>query len=202
MAHGPAQMILASSNARKIADVVETLEAKTDTVIHALELDLSSTQSVRKASAQVSKWVTSVDVLILTAGIMATPTFQESPEHIELQFAVNHLGHFLFTNLVVDKLLNSKRGATVVTYTSEAHQKAQLNIEDWTYNDGKDYDKWLAYSNSKAANILFSVGLVQKYGPRGLRAFSVDPGIIVTTSLTRNVAQSEFKALGERTRSL
>lgn len=94
-------------------------------------------------------------------------------------------------------------GPTVVNYTSEAHSRAQLVfLDDLSYGShGGNYNKWLTYSNSKACNILFSVGLVQRFGVQGLRSFGVDPGIIVTTSLTRSVPPEDFIALGElRTR--
>ncbi|KAI9738279.1 MAG: hypothetical protein M1834_008777 [Cirrosporium novae-zelandiae] len=196
IAHKPRQLILASQDEHKIADVIRSFVIPLGTIVLPLHLDLSSLESVRTAAFKVSKWVTCIDALILTAGVMAIPTFQTSADGVEMQFAVNHLGHFLFTNLLIDKLLLSQDGAAVATYTSEAHQRANLNLDDINYRDGNNYNKWLAYANSKAANVLFSVGLAQHFGDRGLRSFAVDPGIIVTTSLARSVSQEEFKTLG------
>ncbi|KAM6516361.1 hypothetical protein FALCPG4_014545 [Fusarium falciforme] len=125
---------------------------------------------------------------------MALPSYQKSKDGIEMQFAVNYLGHFLFINLLVDKLLAGD--AIVVAYSSEAHTRADLGFpDDLTYSECKTYEKWTACSNSKACDVLLSVGLVEKFGKRGLRSFSVDPGIIVSTSLTRSVPQEDFQAM-------
>lgn len=101
MAHQPAQLILASQSEKKICDVIASLDIPSETVVRALCLDLSSLETVRVAAAQVSEWVASIDVLICSAGIMATSTYQTSMDGFELQFAVNRLGHFLFTNLLI-----------------------------------------------------------------------------------------------------
>ncbi|KAJ5804826.1 hypothetical protein N7474_010691 [Penicillium riverlandense] len=198
LAHQPAQLILASRSEKKINEVIASLVIPSETVVRSLCLDLSSLKAVRAAAAQVSEWVASIDGLICTAGIMATSTYQTSVDGFELQFAINHLGHFLFTNLLIEKLLAAPGGPTVVNYTSEAHSRAEMGfLDDLSYGShGDNYNKWLAYSNSKACNILFSVGLVQRFGARGLRSFGVDPGIIVTTSLTRSVPPEDFIALG------
>lgn len=203
LAHQPAQLILASRSEKKINEVIGSLVIPSETVVRSLCLDLSSLKAVRAAAAQVSEWVASIDGLICTAGIMAPSTYQTSMDGFELQFAINHLGHFLFTNLLIEKLLAAPGGPTVVNYTSEAHSRAKMDfLDDLSYGShGDSYNKWLAYSNSKACNILLSVGLVQRFGARGLRSFGVDPGIIVTTSLTRSVPPEDFIALGElRTR--
>ncbi|KAF9243951.1 hypothetical protein DTO013E5_10158 [Penicillium roqueforti] len=199
VAHQPAQLILASQS-EKICDVIASLDIPSEIVVRALCLDLSSLETVRVAAAQVSEWVASIDVLICSAGIMATSTYQTSMDGFELQFAVNHLGHFLFANLLIEKLMAAPGGPTVVNYTSEAHSRAQMDfLDDLSYGShGGNYNKWLAYSNSKAYNILFSVGLVQRFGVQGLRSFGVDPGIIVTTSLTRSVPPEDFIALDEK----
>ncbi|KAL7963377.1 hypothetical protein V8C34DRAFT_322234 [Trichoderma compactum] len=85
----------------------------------------------------------------------------------------------------------------VVTYSSEAQSRANLSfLDDLSHNGGKDYEKWTAYSNSKACHVLLSVGLVQHFGRRGLRSFSVDPDVVVTTGLTRSVPMEDFQALG------
>jgi NAD(P)-dependent dehydrogenase (short-subunit alcohol dehydrogenase family) len=199
LAHQPAQLILASKSEQKINEVIASLVIPSETVVRSLSLDLSSFKAVRAAAAQVSEWVASIDGLICTAGIMATSTYQTSVDGFELQFAINHLGHFLFTNLLIEKLLAAPGGPTVVNYTSSAHSHAKMDfLDDLSYgSQGDNYNKWLAYSNSKACNILFSVGLVQRFGARGLRSFGVDPGVIVTTSLTRSVPPEDFIALGE-----
>lgn len=196
MAKGPATLILASQTPSKLEEVISSLDIPHGTTVRPLVLDLASLDGVRRAAADVNSYVQAIDSIICTAGVMATPSYHKSKDGFELQFAVNHLGHFLFVNLLMDKLLD--RNATVVVYTSEAHTRAKLDfLDDPSYNAGKVYEKWSAYSNSKLCNILFSAGLAQRFGERNLRSFSVDPGIIVTTALTRDVPQEDFIALGE-----
>lgn len=195
VAQRPAQLILASQTKAKLQNVIESLEVPTGTIVRSLVLNLASLDSVRAAAIELSNSVTAIDAMICTAGVMATSSYQESEDGIELQFAVNHLGHFFFIRQLMEKLLAGE--ASVVMYTSEAHTRANLGfLDDLTYDGGKSYEKWIAYSNSKICNILMSVGLVQHFGTRGLRSFSVDPGIIVTTSLTRSVPIGDFRAMG------
>lgn len=195
MAQKPAKLILASRSAEKLQEVIKSLKIPQGTDVQPLVLDLSSLEAIRKAAAEVARSVAVLDAIIGTAGVMGIP-YELSKDRIEMQFAVNHLGHFLLINLLVDKLLASEH-STVVTYSSEAHTRANLSfLDDLSYNGGKDYEKWTAYSNSKACDVLLAVGLVQHFGQRGLRAFSVDPGIIVSTGLTRSVPMEEFQALG------
>ncbi|PNP52068.1 hypothetical protein THARTR1_07277 [Trichoderma harzianum] len=196
LAQKPAKLLIASRAADKLQDVIKSLDIPPGTVVQPIVLDLSSLEATRKAAAEVNSSVTVLDAMICTAGVMAVPSYEKSKDDIEMQFAVNHLGHFLFINLLIEKLLASEHGV-VVTYSSEAQSRANLSfLDDLSYNDGKDYEKWTAYSNSKACDVLLSVGLVQHFGQRGLRSFSVDPGVIVTTGLTRSVPMEDFKALG------
>ncbi|KAM0438685.1 hypothetical protein ACHAPT_001441 [Fusarium lateritium] len=195
LAQSPAKLILASQTESKLHEVIESLEIPAGVSVRPLVLDLASRDAIRKAAAELSTLVDVVDAMICTAGVMALPSYQETKDGIEMQFAVNHLGHFLFINLMVDKLLAGD--ATVITYTSEAHTRTDLGfLDDLTYGKGTTYEKWTAYSNSKICDILLSVGLVEHYGKRGLRSFSVDPGIIVSTALTRSVPQEDFRAMG------
>ncbi|KAL6795259.1 NAD(P)-binding protein [Trichoderma sp. SZMC 28012] len=196
LAQKPAKLLIASRAADKLQEVIKSLDIPQGTVVQPIVLDLSSLEATRKAAAEVNSSVTVLDAMICTAGVMAVPSFEKSKDDIEMQFAVNHLGHFLFINLLIEKLLASEHGV-VVTYSSEAQSRANLSfLDDLSYNNGKDYEKWTAYSNSKACDVLLSVGLVQHFGQRGLRSFSVDPGVIVTTGLTRSVPMEDFKALG------
>ncbi|KAH7244816.1 hypothetical protein B0J15DRAFT_564606 [Fusarium solani] len=190
-----ARAILASQTESKLHEVIKSLDTPAGTSVYPLVLDLASHDAVRKAAAELSSFVDVVDAMICTVGVMAIPSYQRSKDGIEMQFAVNYLGHFLFINLSADKLLAGN--ATVVTYTSEAHTRADLDfLDDLTYSEGNNYEKWTAYSNSKACDILLSVGLAEKFGKCGLRSFSVDPGIIVSTALTRSVPQEDFRAMG------
>ena len=196
-ARSPRLLILGSRDQAKILEVIASLPIKDETRIMPLQLDLSSFASVRAAAAKVLEWTTRIDVMIQTAGVMAVPKYVLTPDGIESQFAINHLGHFLLTALLKSALTSSTGDiARVVTYTSKGHTQATLRLPDINFEDGKLYDKWWAYGNSKACDILFAIGLAQRFGKQGIQAFAVDPGVVVTTSLTRDIPKEEFVALG------
>lgn len=131
--HDPALLILASRSEDKILKVIDDLKASVATTVRPLELDLASLKSVRAAASKVLEWTTSVDAVIETAGVMAVPEFKKSEDGVEMTFAVNHLGHFLLTNLILPSLLAAKGGARVVPFSSDAHNQAVLNLDDVTF---------------------------------------------------------------------
>ena len=95
-----------------------------------LVCDLSSQESIRKAAEEVNAYPESLDVMINSAGVMATP-YSVTKEGLELQFGTNHIGHFLFTNLVLGNLLH--RGATnvrVVNVSSSGHKRGPVRFDD------------------------------------------------------------------------
>ncbi|OIW22420.1 NAD(P)-binding protein [Coniochaeta ligniaria NRRL 30616] len=196
VAQRPAQLILASKTESNLHGVIKSLQIPEGTTVRPLVLNLGSLDAVRKAAFEVSGWTKAIDAAIFTAGVMAVPEYTTSEDGIELHFAVNHLGHFLFANLLVDKLLAGN--ATVVNYSSEAHKRASPGfLDDLTYDNGKGYDKWAAYDNSKLCNIAFSVGLVQHFGRENLRSFAIDPGVILASALTRSVPPEDFVSKGQ-----
>ncbi|TFK78017.1 NAD(P)-binding protein, partial [Polyporus arcularius HHB13444] len=140
-----------------------------------------------------------IDVLVNNAGIMATP-YGKTVDGIESQFGTNHIGHFLFTNLIIPKLLESKQGR-VVNVSSNGHRLSDIRWDDFNFQDGTTYNKWVAYGQSKTANILFSVELAQRLGSKGLKAFSLHPGTIMT-NLGRSATNDDFEALQALDRAL
>ncbi|RDX44010.1 dehydrogenase [Lentinus brumalis] len=193
-AHKPKLLILAGRSVPKAAETARELEAAHPGVAtRTLELDLGSQAQIRKAAAEVLSWPEPIDVLVNNAGIMATP-YGKTVDGIESQFGTNHIGHFLFTNLIMPKLLESKQGPRVVNVSSNGHRLSDIRWDDFNFQDGKTYNKWLAYGQSKTANILFSVGLAQRLGSKGLKAFSLHPGTIMT-NLGRSATQEDFEAL-------
>ncbi|KAI0695684.1 NAD(P)-binding protein [Cerioporus squamosus] len=179
-AHQPKLLILAGRSGSKLAETARELEAAhPDVTTRTLELDLSSQAQVRKAAAEVLSWPGPIDVLVNNAAVMATP-YQETPDGLEMQFGTNHIGHFLFTNLIMPKLLESTAAPRVVNVSSSGHRFSDIRWDDLDFEGGKAYDKWRAYGQAKTANILFSVGLAQRLGSKGLKSFSLHPGAIIT----------------------
>ncbi|KAF5618917.1 oxidoreductase [Fusarium sp. NRRL 52700] len=180
----PSLLILAGRNASKLQEMSEAItKANPSVKTRSLVVDLGSLASVRKAAEEVNSWsdVPSIDVVVNNAGVMAIP-YTKSVDGYEMQFAICHLGHFLLTNLIMDKLLDSG-SPRVVNISSNGHSLGPVRFADPHFSDGELYDQWTAYGQSKTANMLFSVSLAQKLGSRGLQSYSVHPGLILSTGL-------------------
>jgi len=132
-------------------------------------------------------------MLINNAGVMWTP-LQRDERGYEGQFSTNHLGHFQLTAKLWDALKKAN-GARVVTVSSSGHHYSPVLFEDVNYT-ARNYDKFEAYGQAKTANILFTVELDKKAQPFGVRAFTLHPGVIFETNLTRYLGVEDFVALG------
>ncbi|KAJ5816973.1 hypothetical protein N7447_009206 [Penicillium robsamsonii] len=179
----PAWLILAARNADKLAKMAaEITTAQPEIQVRTLQVDLGSLKSVQEAAAQVnSSWddIPVIDVLVNNAGIMAVD-YQLSPEGFESHLATNHLGPFLFTNLIIKKIVAAKEPRIVVV-SSDGHRLNPFRFYDYNFDDGKTYDRWHAYGQSKTANMLFAISLAQKLGIKyNLQAYSLHPGVIWT----------------------
>jgi NAD(P)-dependent dehydrogenase (short-subunit alcohol dehydrogenase family) len=145
-------------------------------------LDLADLDSVRAFADSFP--YDRIDLMINSAGIMASPQTVVGPGW-EAQFAVNHLGHFALVNRLWDRLND---GARVVSVSSAAHHASGIRWDDPWFERG--YDRWLAYGQAKTANALFAVHLDRLGGARGVRAFSLHPGAILTP-LQRHMTTQE-----------
>lgn len=125
--------------------------------------------------------------LINNAGIMAAPLTRDA-RGLEAHFATNHLGHFQLTGRLWPALVAAK-GARVVSLSSRGHRRAAVDFEDPNF-ERRPYDKWIAYGQSKSANVLFAVGLDRRGEAHGVRAFAVHPGAILT-DLVRHMSEEE-----------
>ncbi|ESR35207.1 hypothetical protein CICLE_v10005473mg [Citrus x clementina] len=170
------------------AIVKEIPSAKVD----AMELDVSSLASVRKFASEYNSQGRPLNILINNAGIMASP-FMLSKDNIELQFATNHLGHFLLTHLLLDTMKKtaqkSSREGRIVNVSSEAHRFAYSEgIRFDKINDESAYNSFGAYGQSKLANILHAKELAKHLKEDGVNitANSLHPGSIVTNLFRYN----------------
>ncbi|KAI0014746.1 WW domain-containing oxidoreductase [Xylariomycetidae sp. FL0641] len=178
---GPALLILAGRNPAKAEQTAAAVRAaNAEVATRVLELDLGSLAAVRRAAATVRSWadVPRIDVLVNNAGIMAVD-YRLSPDGLESQLATNHVGPFLFTNLVADQVLASA-APRVVNVSSDGHRLNPMRWGDYNFDGGKTYNKWHAYGQSKTANMLFTLSLAEKLAGRGLLAYSLHPGVIGT----------------------
>lgn len=127
----PYLLILAGRNASKLQEMSEAVtKANPSVKTRSLIVDLGSLASVRKAAEEVNSWndVPSIDVVVNNAGVMAIP-YTKSVDGYEMQFAICHLGHFLLTNLIMDKILASE-SPRVVNISSNGHSLGPVRFAD------------------------------------------------------------------------
>ncbi|PHH73504.1 hypothetical protein CDD82_5404 [Ophiocordyceps australis] len=190
-AASPALLILAGRDADKLKQTQEHIvEQHPKTAIRLLLLNLDSQAAIRKAADEVKSWasVPCIHVVVNSAGIMAQP-YGQTEDGIERHLGSNHIGHFLFVNLIMDKILAAPE-PRIVSVTSDGHRLSAIRWADYNFDEGRTYNRWLAYGQSKTANILFAVSLAEKLGKRGLRAYSVHPGVIYGTGLGSHLDMS------------
>ncbi|CAH8306501.1 unnamed protein product [Eruca vesicaria subsp. sativa] len=152
-----------------------------------MELDLSSMESVRRFASDYKSTGLPLNILINNAGIMACP-FMLSKDNIELQFATNHLGHFLLTKLLLDTMKNtsieSKREGRIVNLSSEAHRFSYPEgVRFDKINDVSSYSSIQAYGQSKLCNVLHANELARQLKEDGanIKVNSLHPGAIMTS---------------------
>ncbi|KAJ8277726.1 hypothetical protein GJAV_G00079130 [Gymnothorax javanicus] len=151
-------------------------------VIH--KLDLSDTKSIRAFAEIINKEEKQVNILINNAGIMMCP-YSKTADGFEMQFGVNHLGHFLLTYLLID-LIKRSAPARIVNVASLAHSWGSIKLDD--INSEKNYDAAKAYGQSKLANILFTRSLARRLKGSGVTVYSLHPGV-VQSELWRNLSK-------------
>ncbi|GAA5906277.1 hypothetical protein JCM5296_000302 [Sporobolomyces johnsonii] len=191
--HNPKLLILAGRNLDKISETGQRIKQEAPSVeIKPLLLDLSSLEATRKAAEEVLSWNIAIDVLINNAGVMAIKNRTLSTDGIEMQFATNHVGPFLFTNLILPCLRRSL-SPCIVNVSSWGHHFSPFRADDPNFEQDGSYTEWLAYGQSKTSNMLFAVALSK----RGIPAISLHPGAI-HTNLERHMNEEEKIAIAGR----
>jgi NAD(P)-dependent dehydrogenase (short-subunit alcohol dehydrogenase family) len=136
-------------------------------------LDLGSLASVRDAADELKSKYGTIDLLINNAGVM-TPPKETTADGFELQFGTNHLGHFALTGLLLDRLLPVP-GSRVVTVSSVGHRFARaIRFEDLQWE--RDYNRIVAYGQSKLANLMFTYELQRRLTGQRTTALAAHPG--------------------------
>jgi NAD(P)-dependent dehydrogenase (short-subunit alcohol dehydrogenase family) len=182
--HG-AHVVLAVRNLDKGKDAAARITAQSPGADVALqELDLTSLDSVRAAAEQLRSDHDRIDLLINNAGVMYTPK-STTQDGFELQFGTNHLGHFAFTGLLLDRLL-PVAGSRVVTVSSVGHRiLADIHFDDLQWE--RRYNRVAAYGQAKLANLLFTYELQRRLAAHGTTiAAAAHPGMS-DTELMRNM---------------
>jgi NAD(P)-dependent dehydrogenase (short-subunit alcohol dehydrogenase family) len=187
-----AHVIIGGRNKATIEAAAKELSSS-GTVL-ARELDLLSLKSV----SQFADWIISLDrpldVLILNAGIMASP-LARSADGIESQLATNFIGHAALASKLAPALLAAGE-ARVISLSSSAHQMSPVVFDDINF-DRRAYDPWEAYGQSKTANALLAVKIWNELGARGVTAHAVHPGGVFT-GLMKHVTGDVAAVLSRR----
>ncbi|MFG2041966.1 SDR family NAD(P)-dependent oxidoreductase [Dactylosporangium sp. NPDC048998] len=168
---------------RVAADIVATTGNKQ---VHVGPLNLADQSSVRAFAAA---WEGPLHILVNNAGLMASP-LARTAQGWEMQFATNHLGHFALAAGLLPAL-RAARGARVVSVSSSAHQLSPVVFDDIHF-ERREYDPWLAYGQSKTANVLFAVEADRRWAGDGIRVNALHPGSIAT-NLQRHVDPEEIE---------
>ncbi|MCP4435729.1 MAG: SDR family NAD(P)-dependent oxidoreductase [Actinomycetia bacterium] len=169
LAAAGADVVMACRNMKKAADAARRVEAaSTGGRVSVLALDLSSQSSVREAASKATAELGRVDMLVNNAGVMAVPR-ELTEDGWERQLATNHLGHFAFTALLWP-LLAEAPAARVVAVSSNAHRMGRIRFDDL---DGeRSYNPWVAYAQSKLADLLFVAELQRRLDAVGSPAMA------------------------------
>lgn len=189
LAGAGAEVVLAARDQTKAAAAVQSiLAAHPAARLTIVELDLASLESVRGAAERIRASRLTIDILVNNAGLMALPE-RRTADGYEMQFGVNHLGHWAFTAQLLEPLVRADH-ARVVTVTSTAHHIGRTVNPDDVNLEGH-YRPWSAYGRAKLANFHFGLGLQQEFERAGVRAASLvaHPGLSNTDLQAHTVAE-------------
>ncbi|KAF7542443.1 hypothetical protein G7Z17_g11568 [Cylindrodendrum hubeiense] len=224
----PAHLVICGRTPSKIQECIDALKAEFPGVDYrALKIDLSSQESVRSAAAELLSWsdVPTVNILVNSAGVMGLPERTLSKDGIEIHFATNHIGHWLFTCLLMPKFIKaaegSPNGATRIVNVSsaspmvscmrwsdinfdtpnkdlpEAEQPNYEWLKVWGYTDieEKTYIPLDGYNRSKVANVLFGIGANKRLYEKYGILTLAVHPGIIETELGRDFAQETLEAV-------
>lgn len=166
--------VLAASLAREIRAAFPGAQ------VDAFHCDLADPASVQAAAVQVRERFAQLSLLILNAG-MADTRRRRTPGGMDLNFAVNHLGHFLLVELLRERMMD---GGRIITVASLAHAYGRLDL-DAVANPAERIGALPSYARSKLANVMHSLALARRLEGSGVRANCLHPGIVATNLLPR-----------------
>ncbi|MEU1209833.1 oxidoreductase [Nocardia sp. NPDC005825] len=190
-----AHVLLACRNEIKAAAALEQVgAAATGPKPEVLPLDLADLASIRRAADHLDVRGTPIDILVNNAGVMALPRDQRTADGFDAQFGTNHLGHYALTGSLLPLLLRAPE-PRVVTVSSIAAWGGMINWLDPNWR--RVYVRWLSYSQSKLANLLFTAELHRRAAAAGvnLTAVAAHPGLSATNLYTSTPEKGAAAAL-------
>jgi len=190
LAGAGAHVVMAARNQTKAAEAAHDIRrSHAAASLEIVPLDLGSLASVRSAAGAITAAHPTIDILVNNAGLMALPE-RRTEDGFEMQFGVNHLGHWALTSLLLPALLRAD-AARIVTVTSTAHHMGRA-VDPKNPNLEGAYGPWKAYGQSKLANFHFAIGLQRELARAGARATSLaaHPGLTNTELQATSVVES------------
>jgi NAD(P)-dependent dehydrogenase (short-subunit alcohol dehydrogenase family) len=173
-----AEVVLTARDERKGAAAVAEARARSGSSAISFEAcEFGSQADIRKLASRWRAAHARLDVLVNNAGAVS-PVRKLTPDGLEQTFAVNHLGYFLLTNLLLG-LIEKSAPSRVVNVASVAHRQGDLDFDDLQYERG-GYAIMKAYARSKLANVLFTAELARRLAGRGVTVNCVHPGAVAT----------------------
>ena len=189
-------VITARSAAKGDAALADVRSRARSGSVELASLDLASFKSIHACGADLLSRLPRIDVLLNNAGIVSTRR-QETQDGFELTFGVNHLGHFLLTNLLLDRIRESAP-ARVITVASGAHRSVRRGLDFDDLQSTRRYGAMNAYARSKLANILFSNELARRLSGTGVSSNALHPGFVASNF----AREGDAGRLGEITTTL
>jgi NAD(P)-dependent dehydrogenase (short-subunit alcohol dehydrogenase family) len=175
-----ARVLITARNADKgraaVASITQRLQGEGQ--VQLVVFDLADLVSVRRGAAEILDQTPRLDVLVNNAGLVLTER-AETVDGYEATFAINHLGPFLLTNLLLDRMTESAP-SRIVNVASTAHNAARKGIPFDDLQSTHGYRGMRVYGQSKLANILFTLELSRRFGDKGITANSLHPGTVRT----------------------
>ncbi len=195
LANRGATVVVSGRSPERCAAAARALCEDSHSTVEPLAADLSVQAEVRRAAREFQERFARLDVLVNNAGA-AYMKREESADGIEKTWALNHLGYFLLTNLLLD-LLKRSAPARVVNLASDAHRSVKgIDFDD--IQAQKRYGPFRAYGMSKLANVLFTRELAHRLEGAGVTVNAMHPGLVATNFATRmpRVVQWTFRWFG------
>jgi NAD(P)-dependent dehydrogenase (short-subunit alcohol dehydrogenase family) len=175
-----ARVIITARNPSRGAAAREEIQARSGNAdAEVMALDLASFESIRAFAKQFLGQQGRLDVLVNNAGLVLNK-HRETADGFEMQFGVNHLGHFLLTTLLLDRLQSNTAGARVVVVSSHAHNWARRGLELDDLRSTSHYRAYGVYSKTKLANILFTRELARRLGDTQVTTNALHPGFVAS----------------------
>ena len=176
LAKRDARLILGCRNMQAGQKAVKKIiEASRNESVVTYELDLACFTSIKKFASTVIKNESRLDVLINNAGVFMLP-LRRTSNNIEMHFGVNFLGHFLLTNLLLNKL-RKEPDTRIINVASNVPQIPVIDFDD--INSEKSYNRVKAVLQSKQSILLYTKYMAYKLGDSGVTINSVDPGLVM-----------------------